>query len=211
MLSFFFSHPPPLHAAFSALPFIAFSSHFFVSFFLDFLFHHVFSLFCISVLPLQTWHWTWREKLPWGLLQCRVSVTASVFDICIKQLWKNSLFPIKHYAYAQQRVNTIVCFSPPASSHLSLGEAAFSVLLGAFVHVLKTHVPSSCISPSISIFPLFLVSAWERWIWLAGFLSGRCGPQLLAALVVPSEVCFITLSLALSHFLLVFHQDLPLI
>lgn len=86
----------------------------------------------------------------------------SVFDICIKHLWKNSLFPMKHYFYAQQRVNTIACFSPSACCHFWLWEAAFSFLVGPSVHMLKTHVPSSCISLSISVFPLFLGSAWER-------------------------------------------------
>lgn len=133
-----------------------------------------------------------------------------VFDIYMKHLWKNSLFPTKHYFREQQMVNTIACFSPTACSPFWLWKTAFSFfLLGASLHVL--HVPSSCISLSISVFPLFLCSAWERQMLLARFPPGWCGLQLLAAHVVPSRVFFTTLSLALSHFLLVFHQDLPLI
>lgn len=89
-----------------------------------------------------------------------VSTTTPVFDTCTKHLWKNTLFLTKHYFHAQQRVNKIACFSPPACSHFWLWEAAFSFLLGASVHVLKTYVPSFCIS--LSVFPLLLGPAWER-------------------------------------------------
>lgn len=60
-------------------------------------------------------------------------------------------------------------------------------------------------------FSLFFSTLWETLILLTGFHLGRCGLQLLAAHVVPHKASCITLFLALSHFLLVSHQDLPLI